>query len=120
VRLGRGGDRKSSDTVSLDTATELAQELGVNLRTAQRRLSLARNLADHPDLAEKVDAGEMAAKEALRAKRRREGELLAEMVKAKGSDYGGKPALDGSRVLPSNPPPTLADLGITKVQSHRW
>lgn len=51
---------------------------------------------------------------------RRAGELLAEMPKASGADYGGKPSIDGNRLLPSNPPPTLADLGISKMQSSRY
>jgi hypothetical protein len=51
---------------------------------------------------------------------RRAGELLREMEKANGADYGGRPKLDGSRELPFNPPPTLAELGITKTQSSKW
>jgi hypothetical protein len=34
-------------------------------------------------------------------------QLLLETEKAKGTDYGGKPALDGSRARRSNPPKTL-------------
>jgi DNA N-6-adenine-methyltransferase (Dam) len=51
---------------------------------------------------------------------RRAGELLREMEKASGADYGGRPKLDGSRALPSNPPPTLTELGVTKTQSSKW
>lgn len=40
--------------------------------------------------------------------------------KAKGTDYGGRAKLDGRRELPSNPPPKLADYGITKDQSSTW
>ena len=48
------------------------------------------------------------------------GERLAEMEKAKGSDYGGRTAIDGRRERPSNPPRTLCDLGISKDQSSRY
>jgi len=51
---------------------------------------------------------------------RRAGEILQETEKAKGSDYAGRLDLDGNRVLPSNPPPTLEEIGITKIQSSRW
>jgi len=70
VRLGRGGDRKSTDTMSVDSAAKLAAEVGVNERTARRRLKLADDLADHPDLAEQVDRGELPAKKALHMARR--------------------------------------------------
>ena len=52
--------------------SEVAQELGVSSRTAHRRLSLARDLADHPDLVQKVDRGEMGPAQALKAVRERE------------------------------------------------
>lgn len=39
----------------------VAAELGVNRRTAFRRLALADQLAGHPDLAAKVDVGEIEA-----------------------------------------------------------
>jgi len=45
------------------------------------------------------------------------GELLAQTERAKGTDKAGRPTIDGNRVLPSNPPPTLAELGITKRES---
>jgi hypothetical protein len=51
---------------------------------------------------------------------RRAGELLAESPKATGGAHGGKPKIDGSRSQPSNPTPTLEDLGVTKTQSSRW
>jgi len=38
--------------------------------------------------------------------------MLKATKRAKGADYGGRPSkLDGNRELPSNPPPTLAELG---------
>jgi hypothetical protein len=55
----------------------------------------------------------------LRAERRA-GELLADAPKATGGEHGGKLKIDGSRSQPSNPTPTLADLGLTKTQSAKW
>lgn len=72
VRLGRGGDRKSTATVAVDTVQDLAAEVGVADRTARYRLNLAEELATEPDLAGRVDAGEMDAKKALRQKRERD------------------------------------------------
>jgi hypothetical protein len=46
--------------------------------------------------------------------------MLREMPKATGGEHGGKKSLDGSREQPSNPTPTLADLGISKNRSSRW
>ena len=43
-------------------------------RTAYRRLELKEQLAPHPDLAEKVDTGELHPKRALRVIREREAE----------------------------------------------
>ena len=46
------------------------------------------------------------------------GEMLVATPRARGADKGGRPKkLDGSRLLPSNPPPTLASLGISKRES---
>ena len=42
------------------------------------------------------------------------GELLESLPKAKGGEHGGKSRIDGSRVEPSNPTLSYADLGITK------
>jgi N6-adenosine-specific RNA methylase IME4 len=42
------------------------------------------------------------------------GELLKALPKAKGCEHGGRSRIDGSRVEPSNPTPTYADLGVTK------
>lgn len=41
IRTGRGGDRKSTDTLSVDTVADVAEEVGVNERTARRRLRAA-------------------------------------------------------------------------------
>ena len=42
------------------------------------------------------------------------GELLESLPKAKGGEHGGKSRIDGSRVEPSNPTLSYADLGVTK------
>ena len=65
-----------------------------------------------------IDAAEIR----MRAERR-----LGEMIKAQketvglatGGEHGGRNPLDGSRVEPSNPRPTLADAGIDKKLSSR-
>lgn len=54
------------------TVAEIADEVGVPERTARYRMRLAEDLQDAPDLALKVDKGEMEAKRALRVKRERE------------------------------------------------
>lgn len=60
VQLGQGArNDRTSDTVS-----EVAQELGVNERTARRRLKLADELSGYPELAAEVDRGEVGAFEA--------------------------------------------------------
>jgi hypothetical protein len=41
------------------------------------------------------------------------GELLRETERAVGTDKGGRQYVDGNRLLPSSPPPTLAELGLT-------
>ena len=45
------------------------------------------------------------------------GDLLKETPKATGGEHGGKTKIDGSRKEPSNPTPTLADLGLDKKTS---
>jgi ParB-like chromosome segregation protein Spo0J len=47
-----------------DTLSALSKELGVTPRTARRRLRLADNLAEHPELAARVDRGEVDARRA--------------------------------------------------------
>jgi hypothetical protein len=53
---------------------------------------------------------------ALEAERKM-GEILLQTERAKGTDKAGKPSLDGSRALPSNPPPTLSEIGLSKRES---
>lgn len=60
IRLGKQG-RQKTDTVSV-----LAAELGVDVRTARRRLKVAEDLAEHSDLHAAIDQG---GKEAQRAYR---------------------------------------------------
>jgi ParB-like chromosome segregation protein Spo0J len=74
IRLGRGGDRKSTATDAVDSADALAIELGVKPRTARRRREIRDQVKDHPDIVEKVDAGEMSVKRAERVVREREAE----------------------------------------------
>jgi hypothetical protein len=51
---------------------------------------------------------------ALEAERKM-GQILAETERAVGTDKAGRSKkLDGNRSLPSNPPPTLDELGLTK------
>lgn len=76
-------------------------------------------LAAYAEQAKDTDLLNQATEIKLRAERRA-GELLAGMEKANGGEHGGKSRLDGSRSQPSNPTPTLADLGLTKTQSSRW
>jgi ParB-like chromosome segregation protein Spo0J len=64
VRTGKGGDRKSTDTVSVDTVSEIAAELGVNERTARRRVRAANDYESLPaKVRKKVDAGEITLRE---------------------------------------------------------
>lgn len=75
VKLGQGArNDRTSDTVSEVARpadmSALATELGVNPRTARRRLRLADKLADHPDLAAKVDRGEIDGRRAEELVRR--------------------------------------------------
>jgi len=53
---------------------------------------------------------------ALEAERKM-GQLLKETERAVGADKAGRVSLDGSRLLPSNPPPTLSELGLSKKES---
>jgi hypothetical protein len=45
------------------------------------------------------------------------GEMLKTAPRATGGEHGGKAGIDGSRKAPSNPTPTLGDLGIGKKES---
>lgn len=68
------GAKHNRHTPRADTVTALAEEVGAEPRTARRRLQIAEELASHPDLAEKVDAGQMEVKRAQRVIRERAAE----------------------------------------------
>lgn len=48
---------------------------------------------------------------------RKMGQMLKATDRAKGTDKGGRKKLDGARTLPSNPPATLVEIGVTKRES---
>src|SRR5262252_2352711 len=60
--------RHNRHTPTAESSSALAQEVGVNERTAQKRLQLLDDLKAYPDLMQKVDAGELTAKAARREK----------------------------------------------------
>lgn len=69
VRLGKRGVKsliQQSSEGKSPTVGDLAKNVGIPYSTANYRLKLAADLADHPDLADKVDRGEMAANQAQR------------------------------------------------------
>jgi hypothetical protein len=56
VKRGKGGDRKSTPKLGVDTVAKLAKELGVPLKTAEKRLAQADAYESLPlDLKRKVD-----------------------------------------------------------------
>jgi hypothetical protein len=93
--MGIGKAKKCGDTVLPHSELTLA-ELGITKRESAE--------------AQAYHALPKAAKEAEDGL----GRALAATDRAKGTDKGGRTKLDGDRALPSNPPPTLAELGITK------
>ena len=50
---------------------------------------------------------------------RKMGQMLKDTDRAVGTDKGGRQYVDGNRPLPSNTPPTIADLGLTKNESAK-
>ena len=58
ITLGGKGGRTGTNR---DTVSQLAGELGVSTRTAQRRLRLEERLGSHPDIARLLDSGEIDA-----------------------------------------------------------
>ena len=78
LRVGSQGRQRSAEKTDSVTVfaerpadlSTLAAELGVNPRTARRRLRLADRLADHPEIAARVDRGELDARKAEELLRR--------------------------------------------------
>ena len=68
--------------------------------------------SEHKEVVQRAKAVKLQAE-------RRLGELLKAAPKATGGEHGGRHSKDGSRVEPSNPTPTLSDLGIDKKLSAR-
>jgi len=60
VKRGRGGDRRSKETVSVDTAKQLAADLGVDDRTARNRMKAADEYEAASTTAAAVDADRRA------------------------------------------------------------
>lgn len=79
----------------------------------------ARAIEVYARQAKNTEAERQACEIRLRAERKA-AQLKREEGFAHGSDYGGRTDLDGQRILPSNPPRTLAELGISKQQSSDW
>jgi hypothetical protein len=69
VRRGRGARNDTTDTSA--TVADVAEELAVSVRTLRRHLALADALGPYPDLARKVDAGQLPAHQAVREAERR-------------------------------------------------
>ena len=64
VRLGQGGDRRSTARSAVGRADQIALELGVKPRTARAHVALARQLEPHPDLSLAVDTGQLSVEKA--------------------------------------------------------
>jgi site-specific DNA-methyltransferase (adenine-specific) len=80
VRGVKLGETHNRHTPRAATVAALAAEVGISDRTARYRLDVATKLADDPDLAEKVDSGEMPAKRAFRVARERQAEKQQEQA----------------------------------------
>ena len=110
VEVGKPGRHNAKG----DTVSSLAEEVGVNLRTVQRRLRVAKELAPHPELAAKVDAGEMEVKRAQRIIR----EQAAEERRAEPPKTVASPLVtithgDFREALPANLSDGSVDLILT-------
>jgi len=88
-----------------------------------------KNLADQFSLFKQWLAKQKAGREAINAgaelmlrAERKLGEMLENMEKNPGSQgqLQGNPVLGGNIVLPPSDIPKLSDIGIAKIQSHRW
>lgn len=110
VELGRRGKQKAKTA----TVAVLAAELGVPERTVRHRLKVAEQLAPHPELAAKVDAGEMEVKRAQRIIR----EQAAEERRAEPPKTVSSPLVtithgDFRETLPANLSDASVDLILT-------
>ncbi len=63
VKTTRGPKEREGNSA---TVAEIAKEAGVSERTARNRMKLARDLEDHPEIAEQVDRGEITPMEGRR------------------------------------------------------
>ncbi len=68
-----------------DTVSRLYKDVGVDIRTAQRRFALFDALKEYPDLVRQVDTGEKSAAAAKREARQRQGTDKAEQPKKPGT-----------------------------------
>lgn len=109
-----------SDRTSLAVLTHASQLLA-EATTIQKAKELKDLALTAQDWAKRKNLGKAAIEHCRRyalLAERRIGELLQPTARATGADIAGRPKqLDGSRALPSNRPPTLAELGLTKRES---
>src|SRR5262249_8355543 len=94
--------RHNRHTPTAESSSALAQEVGVNERTAQKRLKLLDDLAACPDLMQRVDAGELTANAARREKQKRASKAQkatqtqhTQSANTTKSQYGDTPELSG-------------------------
>lgn len=115
----------------MNESSSLSHDLVITkLDTAHRALVEARTMQDVKHIIDMAAAAEVYAKrqslgdeiigqahaikiEALR----RLGEMLKATPRAAGGDHGGRPKIDGTRVVPSIPTPTLKNIGLSKKTS---
>ena len=120
LRVGTSGRQKADNVSAIpdrpaDVAA-LATELGVNPRTARRRLRLADVLADHPAIAAKVDRGEVDA-------RRAEELVRIERFEKRRAEAPPPPTVtigDGIEVRHGDFRAVLADVPDGSVAEGRW
>jgi hypothetical protein len=78
--------------------------------SARRRAAKARRPGAAAAIALNYEAEHQCQEIRIRAEREC-GKRLRELPKATGGEYGGRAKIDGHRAGPSNPKPTLNDLG---------
>lgn len=110
---------KLNKTNSLVIFTQASRMLA-EANTIQKTKELKDLALTAADWAKRKGMGEEAIQYArsyaLEAERKM-GQLLAETERAVGTDKGGRQYADSNQPLPSNAPPTLAELGLTKRDS---